>query len=78
MNTIEAPSNEVQQLEQALAQPDLDPTTGPGGCDAVLGRESLHVLGRRFAFWVQRGPEFGELPGVPAFSNASAISASRR
>ena len=48
-----------------------------GGCDAVLGRESLHVLGCRFAFWVQRGPEFGELPGVPAFSNESAISASR-
>jgi len=27
VNTIEALSNEVQQLEQALAQPDLDPTT---------------------------------------------------
>jgi hypothetical protein len=27
VNTIEALSNEVQQLEQTLAQPDLDPTT---------------------------------------------------
>jgi hypothetical protein len=30
MNTIEAPSNEVQQLEQALAPPDL----GRSGCRA--------------------------------------------